>query len=566
MSEETAMKNKTTISLREYLKKLGNTGRFIIPEYQRGYIWGQYRKKLDGKTQKDSVTFLIESILRGYETKKVIFLQGITVCENEQTSDITLVDGQQRTTFFFLLLKYLGYKGRISMYYSIRKESDDFLSKLNLDDCQEDENEPYQDIYFFKKTIRIFNYMLDNSNRDELLNYILDYVSFLYITIPPEKAKIIFSLMNGNKAIMKQEELIKSELLRRSSLNTQFIHEAENNTIRSRLAREWDKWLYWWNDNEVKDYYCTSSPLGWLLPLIEKTKDVSFEDFRTKCLVHGDVKEAKAIFRKMRLLQQRIEDAYNNALTYNYIGAILKIRDKEQHFAFLKWYFIDVLPYDDHDIALSKLKMYFDWTFIYVAHTDIERKNIDRYNEKRIDFFVRLDDDQLYRTNYEIGARWLLRCNILEDCSQNQHRGRKFNFNIWGQRSLEHIFPKSQVGHKQNHISCGWNDEPLAEETEIKLWREDIILDNNQEEPYSASENSIGNLVLLYKDDNSKFNASDFEHKKNLYFQIQNDTGFQSRHLLHTVSIFASSEWEGKDIARHKKQEIERFIKEYPEL
>ena len=81
-----------------------------------------------------------------------------------------------------------------------------------------------------------------------------------------------------------------------------------------------------------------------------------------------------------------------------------------------------------------------------------------------------------------------------------------------------------------------------------------------------ATEHSIGNLVLLYKNDNSKFNAADFEQKKSLYFTIKSDSGFRSRHLLHTVSVFANSSWEGKDIAKHKKQEIEHFLNEYPEL
>ena len=97
----------------------------------------------------------------------------------------------------------------------------------------------------------------------------------------------------------------------------------------------------------------------------------------------------------------------------------------------------------------------------------------------------------------------------------------------------------------------------------ITLWREDIKYNDGGTE-YVASEHSIGNLVLLYKNDNSSFNAADFKEKKNLYFTIKDDAGFQSRHLLHTVSVFANSTWEGKDIAKHKRQEIERFTNDYP--
>ena len=37
---------KTTINLGEYIGKLKGKGQFIIPKYQRGYIWGQYNSTL----------------------------------------------------------------------------------------------------------------------------------------------------------------------------------------------------------------------------------------------------------------------------------------------------------------------------------------------------------------------------------------------------------------------------------------------------------------------------------------------------------------------------------------
>lgn len=37
---------KSTINLGEYIGKLKGKGQFIIPKYQRGYIWGQYNSTL----------------------------------------------------------------------------------------------------------------------------------------------------------------------------------------------------------------------------------------------------------------------------------------------------------------------------------------------------------------------------------------------------------------------------------------------------------------------------------------------------------------------------------------
>ena len=58
----------TIISLREYLNK-GKS--FVIPNYQRGYIWGKEREG----GGKDSVTYMMDSLIAGYEDgKKEVFI------------------------------------------------------------------------------------------------------------------------------------------------------------------------------------------------------------------------------------------------------------------------------------------------------------------------------------------------------------------------------------------------------------------------------------------------------------------------------------------------------------
>ena len=66
-----------TITLREYLEK-GKT--FVIPNYQRGYVWG---KKSKGKDL-DAVSYMLEkSLIPGFKNNMPIFIQGITVTEND---------------------------------------------------------------------------------------------------------------------------------------------------------------------------------------------------------------------------------------------------------------------------------------------------------------------------------------------------------------------------------------------------------------------------------------------------------------------------------------------------
>ena len=233
-----------TITLRDYL---GKGKCFVVPNYQRGYVWGKNKPGA-----KDAVTYMMESLTNGFKSKTDVFIQGVTVSESDD--EIILIDGQQRTTFFYLLLKYLGGKENFCIKYKIREKSDDFLGELKeemLNTLKEDSNEDFQDIYFFKKTLRLIRETLTGIDREEFLKYVLDNVKFLYIDIPQDKATTVFSMMNGNKAEMKAEELIKAELLRLASLNEapgQSVGEKElysvewdNNMLRSRYAREWDK-------------------------------------------------------------------------------------------------------------------------------------------------------------------------------------------------------------------------------------------------------------------------------------------------------------------------------------
>ena len=136
--------NRTTISLREYIGLLHNEGSFVIPDYQRGYVWGQRKKD----EPIDSVTYLIGTLKDAYSLRKDVFLQGITVHGEYNSYDINLVDGQQRTTFFYLLLKFLGYDGVLRIKYQIRKQSNEFLSNIDLESISRDENELFQDIFF----------------------------------------------------------------------------------------------------------------------------------------------------------------------------------------------------------------------------------------------------------------------------------------------------------------------------------------------------------------------------------------------------------------------------------
>lgn len=574
-----------TLTLKDYLEKLKP---FIVPDYQRGYVWG---KKKDG-IKKDSVTYMLEnSLLPGYKQNTEIFIQGITVCE--QSGQIILIDGQQRTTFFYLLLKYLGYKDFFEIRYNIRVESDLFLRNLKLEDVITlDDKESYQDIYFFKKSLCIISEKLnefDEIQKEGFLNYLLNNVKFLYINVPEEKATKVFTMMNGNKAEMRSEELIKAEMLRLASQNDkefeektkaeQYALDWDNNVLRSRYAREWDKWLQWWNRKDVIKLYKTDRVMGYLLFVFQLSKaqgELTFEVFRNKFLNKQTPKEAKDTFGTLRKLQKRFEDAFNNPITYNMIGAIIRIgvTQKEE---FLNWYFVGVKPSKDI------LEQYYKMSFLGMTHGEIiayiygditDNDSIEVFDKKFNNLFTTIDSNNLYCEYREEAFRLLFRLNIDEDNKQECGNGRKFDFSIWdGQRSLEHIYPKSKVWHYETIddmevVKTGDGIIRLIEEINgAYINSQDCKMTYTTEAGddinVEASEHSIGNLVLLYGKNNSSFGNKNFEEKKHMFFNPQDKEIFESRHLLHTIYTFATSDWNGEQIARNKKEILDNLKKYY---
>ena len=77
--------------------RISKSETFVIPEYQRGYSWNY--------VQCDKLWQDIESFIES--DKKEPYFFGTIIADCSETDKISLIDGQQRTTTFLLLLKAL---------------------------------------------------------------------------------------------------------------------------------------------------------------------------------------------------------------------------------------------------------------------------------------------------------------------------------------------------------------------------------------------------------------------------------------------------------------------------
>lgn len=539
------------INIQEYFNK----GIFVVPEYQRGYKWSVN----DGQKE-SSLDYFLGSLINAYESNlNEYFIEAVTVVE--ENGKVILVDGQQRTTSLFLIFVVLKDFEFITnkLKYDIREDSHKWLSNLISNNEEEIADNDTQDIFYFKEALGLIKSKLENVDEETFLKFIKEKIYLLYNPIPKEKAVNTFIALNGLKAVMKDEELIKSDLLIRSSRverqeNTdsekeQFGVEWKINEDRGRLARNWDKWLYWWNQKTVRDYFGISQdqhPLYYLLVTYwninnenqRKAKDFSFDNFKNNFI--DSSKNAKQHFEGLRKLQKTFEDLYNDFYSHNFLGLILKTSNYRDDSL---GYFLDTKK--ENKLTLEE---YAKWSLIGATHLEIinnvveKTKNEKTDEEQEIEIKIRKAREAINIINEryvywnenneeyndgrkEYAFRFLLLLNLLED---NKLK-RKFDFSVWSNRSLEHIYPKSKS----------------------------YCLNFEQENFQEASIHCMGNLVLLYGRDNSSFGAKDFLEKKNTYFNTSEE--FKSRNLLHTISVFAQSQWRENEIFKSKTSIIEKL-------
>lgn len=585
-------------TLKEYLYPDNGHKIFVIPNYQRGYKWSVRTGNDD-----TSLEFLVKSLKMAFSSnnEQQFFLQGVTVVENGE--NVILIDGQQRTTTLYLILWCLDRKNvtgnrNIDLDYSIRKQSKDYLNKLKnegFDYHCEDPDNLNQDIFYFKQAIDQINELIKDIDKDFFANFILNRVSLLYIVIDREKAVRTFTMMNGQKARMHDEELVKAEMLHIVSQFSETVSvptlsrledsffllkeissiEWETNALRSKYAREWDKWLYWWNREDVKSFFNTHKPMGLLLEYyyIQRKKEnaFSFRNFK-EFLPDGDAKQAKDVFKALRDLQKDFEDVFNDPISFNYLKCALigSTGDSDDKYNVIM-YFIK------NKRNRENLEYYAKWRILGATHIEItepytndptkEDGKIDNV-KKREERARRMIDDlskaQVYKVFDDLLYKQLLRLNVEEYNKLNGGDGVKFDFSIWSNKSLEHILPKSSFYHVdtledgQSRYIRG-DGEVISKEKAIaqNLMNTATVFTDSKR----FSEHCIGNLVLLYGKNNSEFGKLPFEKKKEKFFN--NERSFESRNLLHTISSFACGKWTPDEIEASARRMIRLLANNY---
>ena len=173
--------------------------RFRIPLYQRAYAWG-----------KDEIEALINDIVdfnRKGENKK--YYLGFLVVHDAKKY-LEVIDGQQRLTTLFILLKVLGYEFNSS---SLTFECRDISNKTldNIDDLELLEKEE-KNIVDAKRIIEDA-FLHDESKKNEFKEK-LKNVLLYQIEVPPHTdLNHYFEIMNTRGEQLEQADVLKAKLI-----------------------------------------------------------------------------------------------------------------------------------------------------------------------------------------------------------------------------------------------------------------------------------------------------------------------------------------------------------------
>ncbi|MCU8071372.1 DUF262 domain-containing HNH endonuclease family protein [Shewanella sp. SM20] len=398
---------------------------FFIPAYQRGYRWGE--------TQVKALLSDILEFAKAPQKEPSAFycLQPIVVVRGKDNWHV--VDGQQRLTTLYLILRYLEQvhlkdtlencysKSLFSLAYETRPNCADFLKQIHEDGFED--NIDYFHMHQAYQTIRHWFRDEGRNRHDEahVLRVLLETsenlhaVKVIWYDLTGESAGQgyaidVFARINIGKIPLTNAELIKALFLKQSHFKSE---EAKLKQLQ--IASEWDaieKRLqeppFWYFINDSSKPYPTR--IEYIFDLMKGNKQgndafYTFTQFQDDLYENG--KSIDELWKEVKDYFLSFEDWYQDRELYHLIGflvqsnlsvARLKEFSAEQRMTktelkgFLRALITKDLPedienlnYEDHRMEIRQLLLLFNiQTLLSTKNADV-RFPFDRFKHEQWD-------------------------------------------------------------------------------------------------------------------------------------------------------------------------------------
>ena len=296
-------------------------GNFFVPDYQRGYRWGENEvKQLLGD--------IYENGLKSY------YLQPIVV-QPIKGEDFELIDGQQRLTTLYLLLNYLekSFSGesktsrKYEITYETRKETHSYLT--DLDPNKKEDNIDFFFIYNAYRTIKEW-FKDDRSTINKFYFYLTEYVKIIWYEPEDNVSGVeLFTRLNIGRIPLTNSELVRALFLSHNSDLT----PAEQLEI----AAEWDSiekelhqpsfWAFLTN-YQPEDY---PNRIDLLFDLMAGGK--SRDKYATFFYFNNKIKEKEKkqdLWKDIVTYFARLKEWYGNREVFHKVGFLVSVGNKDK--------------------------------------------------------------------------------------------------------------------------------------------------------------------------------------------------------------------------------------------
>jgi len=521
---------------------------FYIPSYQRGYRWDE-RQVVD----------LLEDILEfanrksRYLLKSAEFycLQPIVVLEDEDVYRV--IDGQQRLTTIYIILKYLESKIKddyyIDKFYSIsyetRKEeildSESFLKNINKIETINTENIDYY--YMSKSFLTIKSWFETNKiNKSDFLNVLLkndiqdagdlkkdiaNNIRVIWYEIKDENEIDVFTRLNIGKIPLTNAELIKALLLldkTKNDINEKII-----------LATQWDNIEYKLQENTFFAFingntqeYKKATKIEFIFDLIASSIKLKIDNVKT-----SDEKYSYYIFDKLLNDNSSFQNEFN-ITGYSYNQKVGFLWDKvKTYFRIFEELYIDNSYYHLVGYLVNNGKNIDN----IVKHFENDDKDMFlKYLQNEISSIIEVKTDiELFSKKYGKTSDEKIIKNVLflfNVISTMDAKYSKYPFELHKKQnwSLEHIHAQNSedITSYEDRKLLLTNQKKYVFDEKIQK-KIDVLINSNtiEEDEFNKiqdkifklysdniSVHTIDNMALLSKDDNSSLNNSIFPAKR----------------------------------------------------
>ncbi len=176
---------------------------FMIPVYQRNYAW-----------EEDEITALIKDVYdSSHKIPQAPYYIGTLVTYKRGDSEYEVIDGQQRLTTIYIILKALKIKQfRNKLTYAARKVSASTIHKLDdYPDLGEEVDGGIRNGYMFAE--KAIDTIVSESERQEFKQYFLHNVRIIHYSVPKDvDLNHYFEVMNSRGEQLEKHEIVKSTL------------------------------------------------------------------------------------------------------------------------------------------------------------------------------------------------------------------------------------------------------------------------------------------------------------------------------------------------------------------